>query len=90
MIPENTETLAVDLLDKTVEDLTANLELKFYGTPDKSKQIYHLFDGSEIEVINNGKTLSVEITNRSSKRNFNVFWPETTLNKKIEIELMLQ
>ncbi len=86
MIPVDTETLAVDLYNETVEDLTANLELKFYGTPDKSKQLYNLFDGSEIEVINNGKTLSVEITNRSSKRNYEVLWPETSLDKKVEIE----
>ena len=85
MLPDDVQTLSVDLKGETIQDLTSELNIKFFGIPDKSKRTYELFDGSEILVSNDGKTLRVEIFNASAGRIYNVIWPDCELKKKLDI-----
>jgi len=90
VLPENVQTLAVDLRGGNISDLTSEVILTFFGVPGKSDRSYKLFDGSEIIVTNNGKVIKVQIFNSSPGRNYKVFWPDCDLEKMLNIIENLQ
>jgi len=85
----DTQTLAADLRGKTIQDMTSHIELRIFGIPGRSGNLYELFDGTKIRAVNDGTTLKVQIINTSPNRNYSVVWPECELNKELEINEIL-